>query len=81
MNAVVMDNTSIGEESLVGTTAFVKSGFQCPPRSLMVGRPARILRALEEREVAWKTRATREHQALAARSPRPSVLMLRIVYI
>lgn len=68
MNAVVMDNASIGEESLVGATAFVKSGFECPPRSLVVGSPARVLRALEDREVAWKTRATGEYQALAARS-------------
>ena len=68
MNAVVMDNASIGEESLVGAGAFVKSGFECPPRSLLVGSPARVLRALKDREVAWKTKATREYQALAARS-------------
>ena len=68
MNAVVMDNALIGEESLVGATAFVKSGFECPPRSLVVGSPARILRKLEEHEVAWKSRATREYQALAVRS-------------
>ena len=68
MNAVVMDNVSIGEESLVGATAFVKSEFECPPRSLIVGSPARVLRTLENHEVAWKTRATREYQALAARS-------------
>lgn len=68
MNAVVMDNASIGEESLVGATAFVKSGFECPARSLVVGSPARTLRTLEDREVAWKTRATGEYQALAARS-------------
>ena len=68
MSAVVMDNASIGEESLVGATAFVKSEFECPPRSLIVGSPARVLRALRDHEVAWKTKATREYQALAARS-------------
>ena len=68
MNAVVMDNASIGAESLVGATAFVKSGFQCPARSLVVGSPARVLRSLQEREVAWKTSATGEYQALALRS-------------
>ena len=68
MNAVVMDNVLIGAESLVGATAFVKSEFECPPRSLLVGSPARVLRTLEGHEVAWKTRATREYQALAARS-------------
>ena len=68
MNAVVMDNVLIGAESLVGATAFVKSEFECPPRSLLVGSPARVLRTLEDHEVAWKTRATHEYQALAARS-------------
>ena len=68
MNAVVMDNALIGEESLVGATACVKSEFECPPRSLIVGSPARVLRTLENHEVAWKTQATREYQALAARS-------------
>ena len=68
MNAVVMDNALIGEESLVGATAFVKSAFECSPRSLVVGSPARILRTLKDHEVAWKTRATREYQALAVRS-------------
>ena len=68
MNAVVMDNVLIGAESLIGATAFVKSEFECPPRSLLVGSPARVLRTLEDHEVAWKTRATLEYQALAARS-------------
>ena len=68
MNAVVMDNALIGEESLVGATAFVKSGFECSARSLIVGSPARVLRPLEDGEVAWKTKATAEYQALAIRS-------------
>lgn len=68
MNAVVMDNVMIGAESLVGATAFVKSGFECQPRSLLVGSPARVLRTLKDHEVAWKTKATHEYQALAARS-------------
>lgn len=68
MNAVVMDNALIGEESLVGAAAFVKSGFECPARSLVIGNPARVLRSLEDREVAWKTKATGEYQALAVRS-------------
>ena len=42
MNAVVMDNAVIGEESLVAATAFVKSGFQCSPRSLVIGSPALV---------------------------------------
>ena len=68
MNAVVMDNAVIGDESLVAATAFVKSAFECPPRSLVIGSPALVKRTLSDREVAWKSAATREYQALARRS-------------
>jgi carbonic anhydrase/acetyltransferase-like protein (isoleucine patch superfamily) len=37
MNAVVMDNAEIGEESIVAALAFVKTNAVIPPRSLVVG--------------------------------------------
>ena len=67
MNAVVMDDAVIGAESLIGATAFVKSGFTCPPRSMLVGNPAQIKRALSDREVEWKSAGTAEYQVLARR--------------
>ena len=67
MNAVVMDDVTIGESSIVGATAFVAAGFECPPRSLVVGVPAKIKRQLSDREVEWKTRGTIEYQQLAGR--------------
>lgn len=68
MNAVLMDEVVIGEESIVGAMSFVRHGFTCPPRSLVVGAPAKILRHLEHREVDWKKRGTEEYVALAKRS-------------
>jgi len=68
MNAVVMDEVTIGEESIVGAAAFVKSGFTCPPRSLVAGSPARIIRALEESEIAWKSQGTAVYHELVGRS-------------
>ncbi len=67
MNAVVMDDADIGDSSIVGATAFVASKFVCPPRSLVVGMPAKIKRELSENEIEWKTRGTREYQQLTAR--------------
>lgn len=67
MNAVIMDNAHIGESSIVGATAFVKSGFECPPRSLVAGSPAIVKRELSDKEVEWKTEGTREYQQLAER--------------
>ncbi|NNK98568.1 MAG: phenylacetic acid degradation protein PaaY, partial [Xanthomonadales bacterium] len=48
-------------------TAFVGTGFECPPRSLVVGVPAEIKRQLSDKEVAWKTQGTLEYQQLAKR--------------
>jgi phenylacetic acid degradation protein len=68
MNAVVMDDVTIGEDSIVAAAAFVKAGMQVPPRTLVMGAPARIARELSEQEIAWKTRGTREYQDLTVRS-------------
>jgi phenylacetic acid degradation protein len=67
MKAVVMDDAVIGESSIVGATAFVASKFECPPRSLVIGVPAKIKRELSDKEVEWKTRGTREYQQLVGR--------------
>lgn len=67
INAVVMDDVVVGEESLVGAAAFVRAGFVVPPRTLVTGAPARVIRQLTEEEVAWKAVGTREYQELTAR--------------
>lgn len=67
MKSVVMDDVVIGESSIVGATAFVASKFECPPRSLVIGVPAKIKRELSDKEVEWKTRGTREYQQLVGR--------------
>ncbi len=67
MNAVVMDDAVIGESSIVAAAAFVASGFECPPRSLVIGVPAKVKRELSDKEVDWKTRGTGEYQQLAVR--------------
>jgi phenylacetic acid degradation protein len=68
MNAVVMDDVVVGPDSIVGAAAFVKANMQIPPRSLVMGSPARVVRELREEEIAWKTRGTQEYQDLAVRS-------------
>jgi phenylacetic acid degradation protein len=68
MNAVVMDEAEIGELSIVAAMAFVKSAQKIPPRSLVVGLPAKVLRELTDEEIAWKQRGTETYQKLAIRS-------------
>jgi carbonic anhydrase/acetyltransferase-like protein (isoleucine patch superfamily) len=52
MVSVVMDGARIGSESLVAAGALVAPGTQVPPRSLVIGVPAKIKRELREEEVA-----------------------------
>jgi phenylacetic acid degradation protein/carnitine operon protein CaiE len=67
MNAVVMDQAVVGESSVVAAMAFVKRGLVIPPRSLVVGAPAHVLRELSDAEIAGKSYGTRQYQHLARR--------------
>ncbi len=68
MNAVIMDNATIGENSIVAALAFVKADVTIPPRSLVAGIPARLVRELSDQEIAWKSKGTLTYQQLAVRS-------------
>ena len=52
MGAVILDGAEIGEQSLIGAKALVKQGMKIPPGSLVLGAPAKIVRALTAEERA-----------------------------
>jgi phenylacetic acid degradation protein len=64
MNAVLMDDADLGDESIVGALAFVKAGMKIPPRSLMVGNPAEIIKSVSDEMLEWKTKGTALYQKL-----------------
>ena len=64
MNSVVMDGADIGDNSIIGALSFVKGEEKIPPRSLVVGNPARILREVSDEMLAWKTKGTELYQRL-----------------
>jgi phenylacetic acid degradation protein len=68
MNAVVMDKAVVGAESIVAAMSFVKVGMVIPPRSMVMGTPARVVRELSEEEIAWKSYGTRQYHDLSVRS-------------
>src|ERR1700744_201124 len=68
MNAVVMDGGVIGEGSFVGAMSFVRAGMIVPPKTLVAGVPAKIVRELQDKEMAWKLNGTHQYQELARRS-------------
>jgi phenylacetic acid degradation protein len=70
MKAVVNDNAVVGEYAIVAAAAFVKAGMVIPPRTLVAGVPARVVRELTAQELEWKASGTRAYQQLTLRSLR-----------
>ena len=64
MNVVIMDEAELGEGCIVGALCFIKAGEKIPPRSLVVGNPGKIIRAVSDEMLAWKTEGTRLYQRL-----------------
>jgi phenylacetic acid degradation protein/carnitine operon protein CaiE len=64
MNSVIMDNVEIGDECIIGALTFIKAGEKVPPRSVVAGNPAKILREVSEEMLRWKTEGTALYQAL-----------------
>ena len=67
MNAVVMDEAEIGQQAIVAACAFVKAGTHVPPRTLVGGFPAKVMRELTAQEIGWKMRGTETYQQLTRR--------------
>lgn len=65
MNAVVLDAAVIGPENLVAALALVKSETVTPPRSLVAGNPAKVVRQFEPHQVTWRNDGHGEYQRLA----------------
>jgi carbonic anhydrase/acetyltransferase-like protein (isoleucine patch superfamily) len=59
IGSILLDDVRIGDHSLVAAGALVSPGTIVPPRSLVLGMPARVKRSLSDQEVAgldffWK---------------------------
>jgi carbonic anhydrase/acetyltransferase-like protein (isoleucine patch superfamily) len=51
MGAIVLNRAEIGNESIVGAGSLVTEGKKFPPRSVIVGSPARVVRSITDEEV------------------------------
>ena len=65
MNAVVLDNAVIGDENLVAALALVRSDTVTPPRCLVAGNPAKVVRNFEPNQITWRNDGQGEYQKLA----------------
>lgn len=53
MGSILLDEAVIGSDSLVGAGAIVTEGKRFPPRSLIIGAPAKVVRQLTDEELKF----------------------------
>lgn len=66
MHATVLDGAVVGAQSLVGAGSLVTKGMKIPPGSLVLGAPARVLRALTPEERAALRESAEKYVQVAA---------------
>ena len=52
IGAIILDNVTIGEESFIAAGSLVTPGTVIPPRSMVMGAPAKVRRQVTDEEVA-----------------------------
>ena len=64
IGAILMDGVRVGSQSLVGAGSLLTPGTQIPPRSLVIGSPARVKRELTDDELSSLDRSWRNYVEL-----------------
>lgn len=73
IGAIVLDDVTIGEESFIAAGSLVTPGTVIPPRSMVMGSPARVRREVTDEEVAridqhWQHYIEYKNQYIAERT-------------
>jgi phenylacetic acid degradation protein len=66
MNAVVMDRVTVGDGCIIGALTFVAADSIIPERSIVVGNPGKVVKAVSDEMLAWKKEGTKLYQQLPA---------------
>ena len=64
IGAILLDGVRVGAESLVAAGSLLTPGTQIPPRSFVMGSPAKVKRELTEDELAYLNRSWRNYVEL-----------------
>ncbi len=64
MNAVIMDDAEIGMECIVGALTFVPGETKIRDRQMVVGNPCRVVKAVSDRMIEWKSKGTALYRSL-----------------
>ena len=63
MGSIVMNRVVVGEDCLVGAGSLLTEGKVYPPRSLIIGRPAKVVRTLTDDDIAGLRHASAHYVA------------------
>ena len=73
MGAVVLNGARIGSDCIVGAGALVTGKMDAPDGSMILGSPAKVVRALTEAEIAGSRKSAQGYLAAAERYRRGDV--------
>ena len=62
----IMDSAIVGSGCVVGALCFVPTGMEIPPRKVVVGNPAKIVKDVTDEMLTWKSSGTQLYQQLPA---------------
>jgi len=65
IGAIVLSGAHVGREAIVGAGSVVLEGMRIPPRMLAVGIPARVVRKVSAKDLAYIRRWVKEYVRLA----------------
>lgn len=65
MGAIILDDVEIGEEAFVAAGSLVPPGKKIPPRTMVMGSPAKVVRELTEKDLELVRSTTEVYAAKA----------------
>ena len=65
MGATILNHAVVGADCLVGAGALVTEGKVFPPRSLIIGAPARVVRRLTDDEIEGLAKSAEQYEVKA----------------
>ena len=68
MGSIILNGAEIGDECVIGAGALVTEGKKIPPRSLVFGSPAKVVRAISDEELVGILENAAEYIALARKA-------------
>ena len=66
MKAVILDGAEIGDQCLIAAGALVTQRMKIPPRSMVMGTPAKVVRSLNEAEIVALRESAEKYKIVAA---------------